>query len=166
MNKNANQGRFCSKAAFTLIELLVVVLIIGILAAVAVPQYQKAVDRARASEIVQLISTLQKATEAWILANPGVSSRCVLNEDCSYRLDVDVPCEYDAEGDCWINGSVMRIEITDYPKVYAYYKESIATIAAMRDEDGWEHKCGYFDERGKAICEGLQGYQAIEDFDI
>ena len=167
---NKNVSRAPLRFGFTLIELLVVVLIIGILAAIAVPQYQKAVDRARASEIVQLISTLQKATEAWMLANPGAFSTCFLNEDCSYRLDVDVPCEYE-DGECWIAGSNMRIEVMPNgisdAMVYAYYKAGIATIAAQRDGDGnWEHKCGYFNDRGKAICEGLQGYQTIEGFDI
>ena len=71
-------------AAFTLIELLVVVLIIGILAAVAVPQYQKAVLKSRFSTIKNLTKSLANAEEVFYLANgyytPDIS-----------QLDLDVP---------------------------------------------------------------------------
>jgi prepilin-type N-terminal cleavage/methylation domain-containing protein len=56
-----------NKKAFTLIELLVVVLIIGILAAIALPQYQKAVEKSRFTAVKQNLSTLYQSAKRYEL---------------------------------------------------------------------------------------------------
>ena len=72
-----------------LIELLVVVLIIGILVAVAVPQYQKAVQKSRYATVKNVVKSIADAQEVYYLANGAYANSF---ED----LDVEVPQEYDA----------------------------------------------------------------------
>ena len=58
-----------NKKGFTLIELLVVVLIIGILASVALPQYFKTVEKSRSVEALSVISSLAGAQEREYMRN-------------------------------------------------------------------------------------------------
>ena len=72
------------KQGFTLIELLVVVLIIGILSSIALPQYQKSVAKARASEVLLTTKAILDAGRIYVMAN----------DDCPHSLsdlDIDIP---------------------------------------------------------------------------
>ena len=68
---------------FTLIELLVVVLIIGILAAIALPQYQKTVEKSRASEAMVYLDAVAKAEMIYFMSNGTFT-------DDSSALDIEL----------------------------------------------------------------------------
>ena len=85
MNKNYQKTLPVGKnAGFTLIELLVVVLIIGILSAIALPEYTKAVEKSRVSEAVTQLRNLLIEQKAYKLANAGYATDLT-------TLDIELP---------------------------------------------------------------------------
>jgi type IV pilus assembly protein PilA len=94
MKKSAQKG-------FTLIELMIVVAIIGILAAVALPQYQTYVAKSQAARVMTEIGSLKTIVETCLLegrTNPvdstgdaTVATNCVIGFGGSTLLGADIP---------------------------------------------------------------------------
>ena len=89
--------------AFTLIELLVVVLIIGILAAVAVPQYQKAVEKTRVSEAKLVLKRIADAQRTYYMANGQYAADL---KDLGLEIPASLNFKYYATGMYTARGSI------------------------------------------------------------
>ena len=104
--------------AFTLIELLVVVLIIGILAAVALPQYKVAVVKTKVGTYLPLIKNIVEAEEAYYLANGSYASGSVSVTELS--LDMPTQCSH-AGGNTWKCGNDFLWDFSDQGGIYLHY---------------------------------------------
>ncbi len=99
------------KKGFTLIELLVVVLIIGILSAIALPQYEKAVEKARISEARIVLNFILRQHQLCVLEN-GSSATICSDEDRAFfnqylsdmpgTLNTDIDTCPSSGSYCWV----------------------------------------------------------------
>ena len=117
-----------NKQAFTLIELLVVVLIIGILAAVALPQYQKAVEKSKAVEGLSLLRVLRDAQESYYLANGSYATKFD-------ELSVDFPLSGNTKG---YTGSAITDTLSNDDWSLQMEKRSYEVSFALRIAGGYK----------------------------
>lgn len=123
---------------FTLLELLVVVLIIGILASIALPKYQLAVDKAEFAKQQTVVHSLKAAYENYLLTNNTTTSNfnnlsISLGEGFStsdVRASYTYTCKSNADMHCCITKQTEAVEASVYcmKKDYSFgYLEEILT---------------------------------------
>ena len=120
------KNKIKNKLGFTLLELLVVVVIIGILAAIALPQYRKAVARAELTQIINSVKSITNSQERYYLIYGAYAANL-------QGLDIDISNQVmcDISHKNWVNCYNGHLRIAHY---YADSSEKYWTECLARDK--------------------------------
>ncbi len=105
---------------FTLIELLVVILIIGILVAVALPQYQKAINKAKYAHMLSIANAMAKTSQAYFLEHgkyPNTLDELEIDLPNFKKINSKTYCQGRSRKDICIslNSDYKWLNISPYP---------------------------------------------------
>ncbi len=156
---------------FTLIELMVVILIIGILSAIALPEYTRSMEKARVAEALTIMDAIKKGVDVYVAENGFQNQELIGNNGVAKQLDINVENELDCSDGDLCSGKYFNFDswclANQWCRVRAYRKNNEYTLYMEKSAGDlkWSKWCDGDTETAGLICDMLYGQGWENDTD-
>jgi prepilin-type N-terminal cleavage/methylation domain-containing protein len=124
----ALQNKYHRRAGFTLVEIMIVVAIIAMLAAIAVPNFQRARKRTHATRILEDLRVLEYALDRWAIENNKAAGETASFDELRPFLKA-ATLLYDSGKDMYGREYGPVFTVDQFPKVASATANDLADVA-------------------------------------